>query len=90
MRRILELRGRVNRLMEECRRRAELGASLEARVQISFGQAAEDGALRADLALLTGSAHPEVDNLADWLLVSPCRSAVRPWLIPWPWPARTV
>ena len=72
MRRILELRARVNRLMEECRGRGELGASLEARVQISFEGRRRPrwGTLQADLALLAASPHPEVDNLADWLLVS--------------------
>ena len=72
MRRILELRARVNRLLEECRGRGELGASLEAQVQLSFeGQTAAGGdPLQSDLALLASSLHPEIDNLADWLLVS--------------------
>jgi isoleucyl-tRNA synthetase len=133
MRTILELRARVNQVMEGCRNQGQLGASLEAQVQISFeervsrpsgaetdtapqaceassalggalsdsgvakdsdreteapwetgegsrgeGFTSETGsdrdmgaeALRQALALLKESPHPEVDNLADWLLVS--------------------
>ncbi len=67
MQRILELRAQVNRVLEGCRGRGELGASLEAQVQIVL---TESSPLREALALLAASPHPEVDNLADWLLVS--------------------
>lgn len=66
MERILELRARVNRQLESCRSAGALGASLEAQVQLS----GVDAALAEALELLQGSPHPEVDNLADWLLVS--------------------
>ena len=66
MERILELRARVNRQLESCRSAGALGASLEAQVQLSGVNAA----LAEALELLQGSACPEVDNLADWLLVS--------------------
>jgi isoleucyl-tRNA synthetase len=53
-----------------------IGSSLEAQVQLQLGDA--DGAAQGTaarsvalgLALLATSPHPEVDNLADWLLVS--------------------
>ncbi|NDC34463.1 MAG: isoleucine--tRNA ligase [Synechococcaceae bacterium WB9_2_112] len=65
---ILELRALVNRQLEACRSTGALGASLEAQVQFELG--AEATALNDALAWLSGSAHPQVDNLADWLLVS--------------------
>jgi isoleucyl-tRNA synthetase len=71
MQRILELRAQVNRVLEGCRARGELGASLEAQVQLEL--ASEAGPLQEALALVATSPHPEVDNLADWLLVSALR-----------------
>ncbi|MCP9835793.1 MULTISPECIES: isoleucine--tRNA ligase [unclassified Cyanobium] len=68
MQRILELRAQVNRVLEGCRGRGELGASLEAQVQLELASAA--GPLKEALDLVAASPHPEVDNLADWLLVS--------------------
>nr|WP_286194555.1 isoleucine--tRNA ligase [Synechococcus sp. CCY 0621] len=70
MQRILELRAQVNRTLEGCRGRGELGASLEAQVQLELAGSAP---LREALDLLATSPHPEVDNLADWLLVSALR-----------------
>ena len=68
MNQILELRALVNRQLESCRSAAKLGASLEAQVQLSLGEGSE--ATQAALSWLENSAHPKVDNLADWLLVS--------------------
>ncbi|MCP9890861.1 isoleucine--tRNA ligase [Cyanobium sp. Aljojuca 7D2] len=65
---ILELRALVNRQLESCRSSGQLGASLEAQVQLDL--TAEAAPLAEALAWLEGSAHPSVDNLADWLLVS--------------------
>lgn len=82
---LLSLRPRVNRLLEACRRPPTatagseaigadqgaveaIGSSLEAQVQLVPGEAG--GSLAEALALLAASPHPEVDNLADWLLVS--------------------
>jgi isoleucyl-tRNA synthetase len=78
---ILALRTLVNRQLETCRQprggngepqgSAEaIGSSLEAEVHLEWlaGEASQD--LRQALALLETSPHPEVDNLADWLLVS--------------------
>jgi len=71
MARILELRALVNRQLEACRSGGILGASLEARVQLELLPAeAEAGALANALRWLEASAHPSVDNLSDWLLVS--------------------
>jgi isoleucyl-tRNA synthetase len=68
MEQILELRALVNRQLESCRSGGQLGASLEAQVQLELGEGAE--ATAAALEWLERSAHPGVDNLADWLLVS--------------------
>jgi isoleucyl-tRNA synthetase len=65
---ILELRALVNRQLEVCRAEGQLGASLEAQVQLELTEGSS--ALVDALTWLGGSAHPEVDNLADWLLVS--------------------
>jgi isoleucyl-tRNA synthetase len=78
---ILALRTLVNRQLETCRQpqggsgepqgsAAAIGSSLEAQVHLEWapGEASHD--LRQALALLKASPHPEVDNLADWLLVS--------------------
>ena len=78
MQRILALRAQVNRVLEGCRGRGELGASLEAQVQLELVEAVSDSApeaapLHEALALVEASPHREVDNLADWLLVSALR-----------------
>jgi len=78
---ILALRNLVNRQLETCRQprggggepqgSAEaIGSSLEAQVHLEWlaGEASHE--LRQALALLETSPQPEVDNLADWLLVS--------------------
>ncbi|MEB3321657.1 MAG: class I tRNA ligase family protein, partial [Synechococcaceae cyanobacterium] len=73
MARILELRGRVNRLLEGCRAAGDLGASLEAQVQIGLTEGPAAEPLRMALELLERSPHRRVDHLADWLLVSALR-----------------
>jgi isoleucyl-tRNA synthetase len=70
MAQILGLRALVNRQLESCRSDGQLGASLEAQVQINLGEGSGAEALRPALAWLAASSSPEVDNLADWLLVS--------------------
>ncbi|MGA1304632.1 MAG: class I tRNA ligase family protein, partial [Cyanobium sp.] len=67
---MLELRNLVNRQLEGCRSRGELGASLEAQVQVLLGDGETADALRRGLATLSSSGQAAVDNLADWLLVS--------------------
>jgi len=70
MAQILELRTLVNRQLESCRKEGGLGASLEAQVQLEIAASDGTAALREALTQLEASAHPDVDNLADWLLVS--------------------
>ena len=77
---ILELRALVNRQLESCRKQGDrgssegreqgIGASLEAQVQLALAEGASTTALAEALAWLASSAHPSVDNLTDWLLVS--------------------
>jgi isoleucyl-tRNA synthetase len=71
MERILELRALVNRQLESCRSAGQLGASLEAQVQLELKEGSETTA--EALRWLEHSSHPGVDNLADWLLVSALR-----------------
>ena len=68
MARILELRALVNRQLESCRAAGQIGASLEAQVQLELS--GEAGPLAEALQWLESSPHRAVDNLADWLLVS--------------------
>jgi isoleucyl-tRNA synthetase len=81
---LLTLRPRVNRLLDACRRQqgggahpqgsaATIGSSLETQVQLELAPGEEARPLAEALALLAQSPHPEVDNLADWLLVSELR-----------------
>jgi isoleucyl-tRNA synthetase len=65
---ILELRALVNRQLESCRAAGQIGASLEAQVQLELSHDTE--ALAGALQWLENSPHRAVDNLADWLLVS--------------------
>jgi isoleucyl-tRNA synthetase len=68
---LLELRPLVNRQLESCRKEQSLGASLEAQVQLELQPAnGSPHPLEAALAVMRSSPCPEVDNLADWLLVS--------------------
>jgi isoleucyl-tRNA synthetase len=68
MERILALRAAVNRQLESCRSNGQLGASLEAQVQLELAEGSE--AMAAALQWLETTTQPSVDNLADWLLVS--------------------
>jgi isoleucyl-tRNA synthetase len=67
---LLMLRPLVNRQLESCRKEGNLGASLEAQVQLEIADEASSAPLRGALALLAASPHPAVDNAADWLQVS--------------------
>jgi isoleucyl-tRNA synthetase len=70
------LRPAVNRLLESARAVGQLGSSLEAWLQLEGLPQTEEPGDGARLTLepiervLNASAHPDVDNLADWLLVS--------------------
>ena len=67
---ILALRALVNRQLESCRASGSLGSSLEAQVQVELATGEIAAPMAAALAWLASSAHPTVDNLGDWLLVS--------------------
>ena len=65
------LRPQLNRLLEGCRGEGQLGASLEAQAQLLIDPSQDSGrALQNVLAVIEASPHADVDNLADWLLVS--------------------
>ena len=70
-----ELRAAVNKVLEDCRGRQELGASLEAAVRID----ARRPELQAALSWLSETGDPEVDGLRDWLLVSQLQIGGEPW-----------
>ena len=69
------LRASVNRVMEGCRSRQELGASLEAAVRIDAPQPT----LQAALDWLRDQGDRDVDGLRDWLLVSQLQLGGEPW-----------
>ena len=75
MQQLRELRTSVNRVLEECRSRQELGASLEAAVRID----ARNSDLQSALDWLNTSEDQEVDGLRDWLLVSQLQIGGEPW-----------
>jgi len=68
------LRSQVNRQLEACRKPKQeqggIGSSLETRLQLELVQGEGAAALRSALDQLEQSASADVDNLADWLLVS--------------------
>lgn len=75
MQQLRDLRGAVNRVLEECRSRQELGASLEAAVRVD----ARSASLQSALTWLADHGDPEVDGLRDWLLVSQLQLGGEPW-----------
>ena len=75
MQQLRELRASVNKVLEDCRSRQELGASLEASVRLE----AHSPSLQSALQWLNDHGHPEVDGLRDWLLVSQLQIGGEPW-----------
>ena len=75
MQQLRDLRAAVNKVLEDCRGRQELGASLEAAVRID----ARSPELEAALCWLSDNGDPEVDGLRDWLLVSQLQLGGEPW-----------
>jgi isoleucyl-tRNA synthetase len=65
-----QLRAQVNRQLEDARAQGAIGSSLEAQVRLEPAAGTAGEPWRAALAVLEASAHLEVDNLVDWLLVS--------------------
>ena len=70
-----DLRAAVNKVLEDCRSRQELGASLEAAVRID----PRSSELRSALDWLNDNGDAEVDGLRDWLLVSQLQLGGEPW-----------
>ena len=70
-----DLRASVNKVLEDCRSRQELGASLEAAVRID----SRDPDLQAALDWLHDNGDRDVDGLRDWLLVSQLQLGGEPW-----------
>jgi len=64
------LRRLVNRQLEICRSKSIIGSPLEAHLILDLSQGNVSQRLKQVLELIKESAHPEVDNLKDWLLVS--------------------
>ena len=75
VRQLRRLRVEVNRALENCRSRQELGASLEAAVRVEV----HDALLQQGLDWLIQEGNPEVDSLKDWLLVSQLQLGGEPW-----------
>ena len=75
VRQLRMLRAEVNRALEECRSRQELGASLEAAIRVE----AHSILLQQGLDWLIQEGDPEVDSLRDWLLVSQLQLGGEPW-----------
>ena len=75
MQQLRELRTSVNKVLEDCRSRQELGASLEAAVRLE----AHSPGLQSALQWLNDNGQPEVDGLRDWLLVSQLQIGGEPW-----------
>ena len=73
--RLRELRAAVNRVLEDCRSRQELGASLEAAVRIET----RNPELQSALNWLNENGDAEADGLRDWLLVSQLQLGGEPW-----------
>ncbi|MFM7268900.1 MAG: class I tRNA ligase family protein, partial [Cyanobium sp.] len=55
-----------------------IGSSLEAEVQLLIAENEETASLRSTLQIIHNSRQPQVDNLADWLLVSTLRIGGEP------------
>ena len=75
MQQLRDLRAAVNKVLEDCRGRQELGASLEAAVRID----ARSPELQEALFWLNDNGDPDVDGLRDWLLVSQLQLGGEPW-----------
>ena len=75
MQQLRDLRSAVNRVLEDCRARRELGASLEATVRIDV----RSPALQDAVNWMQEHGQPEVDGLHDWLLVSQLQLGGDPW-----------
>ncbi len=70
-----ELRSAVNRVLEDCRSKQELGASLEAAVRLET----KENSIEHAIDWLNAQGDKKVDLLRDWLLVSQLQFGGEPW-----------
>ncbi len=70
-----DLRSLVNRVLEECRGKQQLGASLEAAVRVE----PKSKSLTDAIDWINSNGDPEVDGLRDWFLVSYLQLGGEPW-----------
>ena len=70
-----ELRGLVNKVIEDCRINSYLGASLEAAVRID----PKSNSIKKALDFIQKNGDKDVDNFKDWLLVSNLQIGGEPW-----------
>ncbi len=72
---IRNFRSVINRLLEECRNKNRIGASLEASIRLEI----TDKKLCSAIEWLNINGNSDVDNLRDWLLVSDLQIGGEPW-----------
>ncbi len=70
-----QLRGEVNRVIEDCRSQKQLGAALEASVRVEV----KNRSLATAIDWLLENGDEEVDSLRDWFLVSQLQLGGEPW-----------
>jgi len=70
-----KLRSVINRMLESCRNKQELGSSLEASVRVEIS----DEKVQAAIEWLAQSESNNVDVLRDWFLVSSLQIGGEPW-----------
>ena len=70
-----KLRSVINRILENCRNKQELGSSLEASVRVDIS----DAKVQAAIEWLSQSESNKVDILRDWFLVSSLQIGGEPW-----------
>ncbi|MBW3041297.1 isoleucine--tRNA ligase [Prochlorococcus marinus] len=70
-----KLRTVINRMLESCRNKQELGSSLEASVRVDI----TDEKVRTAIEWLSGCESNNVDVLRDWFLVSSLQIGGEPW-----------
>ncbi|MDP6834207.1 MAG: isoleucine--tRNA ligase [Prochlorococcaceae cyanobacterium ETNP1_MAG_9] len=75
MNQLRELRTAINRVLEECRAKNDLGAGLQAAVRFETNL----DKLNETLLWLDKEGNPDVDCLRDWLLVSHLQLGGEPW-----------
>ena len=73
--RLRDLRTTVNRALEECRNKNDIGAALQASIRLDC----KFPELQESIDWLNVNGDPEVDSLRDWFLVSNLQLGGEPW-----------